>query len=617
MLTAIEIENFKSIGEPVRIELAPITLLFGRNSAGKSTVLQALHYMRAVLDGNPDADRVEGGGEGIDLGGFWNLVHDRDLSKTVRIRIDFDKTGYGEPFPPPMPTPEPDTIEFWSGLLPEIESAWIEISVRWNGSRPYTAAYEVGADERCIARIEHDHETGECHLLDFDPKHPKMSFSYIDSSRDRFAHYDHILMRYRTKPWTLCSTGTDSALPGWKVSIEEEFLNFSGSLEQIKNNLRKVIFGNPETFLPLALAGETDKSKAFKVMRIQELAIVCSSPDRLLPSESPSPGDPDIEHFLQRVRTAFVESSSADRGHINSGHIPQGIEPGQELSDFEKGALERASFDWSKGLLETQYCWAWGQNEPSRLGHSVEMPLNLYMRGIGIYLRQELERLRHLGPLRAIPERNSVTPKTPLPGRWSSGLGAWDELNRGRPEFVREVGNWLGRLETGYALEADDSPNSRVRLIERESELSVEPIEIGVGISQVLPVVVAALKPPDRKDGPEPLVVVEQPELHVHPAVQVELGDLFACQARRPGRLFLIETHSEHLILRLLRRIEETHAGELPEGKPELRPEQVSVLYFERIGGQVKATRLRIDETGEFIDRWPQGFFEEQSKELF
>ena len=81
--------------------------------------------------------------------------------------------------------------------------------------------------------------------------------------------------------------------------------------------------------------------------------------------------------------------------------------------------------------------------------------------------------------------------------------------------------------------------------------------------------------------------------------------------------MFLIETHSEHLMLRLLRRIEETGSNELPEGKPALKPDQVSVVYVEQVEGEVRATRLRIDETGEFIDRWPQGFFDERADELF
>lgn len=71
------------------IDLAPITLLFGANSAGKSTVLQALQYVREVLERrNANPDHTLYGGEFIDLGGFHNLVHQHDENKTIAIKLE-------------------------------------------------------------------------------------------------------------------------------------------------------------------------------------------------------------------------------------------------------------------------------------------------------------------------------------------------------------------------------------------------------------------------------------------------------------------------------------------------------------------------------------------------
>ena len=137
------------------------------------------------------------------------------------------------------------------------------------------------------------------------------------------------------------------------------------------------------------------------------------------------------------------------------------------------------------------------------------------------------------------------------------------------------------------------------------------PQDIGVGISQVIPIIVGAIW---RRSG---ILAVEQPELHIHPALQVALGDLFASELENNDGIYLLETHSEHLMLRFLRRIRETADDELPPGAPTLKPEQVAVIYVQSTEHGVELTPLPISEEGEFLERWPAGFFEERAEELF
>ena len=80
---------------------------------------------------------------------------------------------------------------------------------------------------------------------------------------------------------------------------------------------------------------------------------------------------------------------------------------------------------------------------------------------------------------------------------------------------------------------------------------------------------------------------------------------------------FLVETHSEHLILRLLKRIRQSTDGELPKGSVEVNNQDISIMYLEASESGVKAKRLHIDRDGEFHQRWPGGFFTERSEELF
>jgi predicted ATPase len=140
----------------------------------------------------------------------------------------------------------------------------------------------------------------------------------------------------------------------------------------------------------------------------------------------------------------------------------------------------------------------------------------------------------------------------------------------------------------------------------------VLPAELGAGISQIIPVIVAAV------GGESRLALVEQPELHVHPALQVGLGDLFigAVAESRGRRAFVVETHSEHLILRVLKRIRQTTENELPIEAKAFTKDQLSVVYMDVVEGQVHIRQLRVSDEGEFVDRWPRGFFPERMEEL-
>jgi hypothetical protein len=158
-----------------------------------------------------------------------------------------------------------------------------------------------------------------------------------------------------------------------------------------------------------------------------------------------------------------------------------------------------------------------------------------------------------------------------------------------------------------------DGMSRSIRLRDRRTGTEVSPTQVGSGVSQVLPIVLESV---DSGAGP---VLVEQPELHLHPRLQADLADLSietACRSYEdyeeellnPRKQWILETHSEALMLRLQRRIR--------EGR--LKSDDVCVLYVQpgaEDGSRI--LRLRLDELGELIDEWPDGFFEESYNEIF
>ena len=176
------------------------------------------------------------------------------------------------------------------------------------------------------------------------------------------------------------------------------------------------------------------------------------------------------------------------------------------------------------------------------------------------------------------------------------------------------------QLLTGRAFDEADSArwnledlptHSRLIVVPNNGgDLELQPHDVGIGISQLVPVVVTAL---DKNAG---LSAIEQPELRVHPRVQAELGDLFIESALQGKRCFLIETHSEHLMLRLQRRIRQTGKDEPHAGIP-ITGNEVAVYFVNQEDGQTKLRRIDIDVNGEFIQPWPDDFFEIDFYERF
>lgn len=130
-------------------------------------------------------------------------------------------------------------------------------------------------------------------------------------------------------------------------------------------------------------------------------------------------------------------------------------------------------------------------------------------------------------------------------------------------------------------------------------------IDVGYGVSQVLPVITELL----RDDAP-PMFLLQQPEVHLHPSAQAALGSLL-CQVATPWRQLVVETHSDHLLDRV--------RMDVRDGVGNLKPENVSILYFERGDLDVRIHSLRLDEEGNVLDAPPsyrKFFLEETRKSL-
>ena len=147
--------------------------------------------------------------------------------------------------------------------------------------------------------------------------------------------------------------------------------------------------------------------------------------------------------------------------------------------------------------------------------------------------------------------------------------------------------------------------------VQRHSPTHVGPwrniIDVGYGVSQALPILTEIFR-----TGPPRVLLLQQPEVHLHPKAQAALGTLF-CKvvSADQHKQFIIETHSGYLIDRVRMEIRDGNSG--------LRPEDVSIVFFERNSLEVKIHNVRFDELGNVLDAplsYGQFFMDEMNRSV-
>ena len=182
----------------------------------------------------------------------------------------------------------------------------------------------------------------------------------------------------------------------------------------------------------------------------------------------------------------------------------------------------------------------------------------------------------------------------------------WAELKRRLQEFGKAAG-LFDEISIKRLGQRDSAP-FQIQIRKSGSKLKGplrNLIDVGYGVSQALWVITELLRP----DAP-PLFLLQQPEVHLHPSAQAALGSLF-CQIAGKERQLIVETHSDHLLDRV--------RMDVRDGSGALKPEDVSILFFERDGLDVHIHSLGIDGEGNILnapDSYRRFFMEETAKSL-
>ena len=577
-LQSIRLRNFKSIKNS-GIRFAPLSVILGENSGGKSSAIQSIVLLAQNLQ------RDQGGnfllnGSAVKLG-THSEVRNRHSRGPIQVAVELaleNKIGRSNVLDSLLVTFTFSSSRGASGVL---EANKTDIQMVLNERHQTVSLERIDfQDEEPLGAViywkvsfsTNDSQPLEGMIDNLEPVYgfalPEQGFSFIPKNFSK----EEAAFKWLFRRLTRRRRSHASNLTDYEIEAALEAIAQDVPLGQIERRYYR------------------DKSKlsAAHDLLIEYIDMFKRQAGRN-PKNSLSE-DLKTVASLSRiwVRLEFEFSLKANRLQLEEGHLLLALASLLKIDEY-KYALLRRHLPYSDSTTES---------------------LLRQMHPLTEYLHRSIH---YLGPLRVEPaesQRFDVTPNTLLP------LGARGELmgyqlkygsiagstskyplppesaKGGRVTIESAVSEWLAYLGLGSNLEIDELGHTGLR-----AQIDGESLyQKGTGISQVLPVLTLCLL---ARTGST--VILEQPELHLHPAAQQKLADFFLVMVRT-GRRIIVETHSEYLVTRLRRLV-------VVDG---MDAKDIAIVFAEKSKSAGYATIYSnsvIDKFGA-LDHWPDGFFD-------
>lgn len=543
MLSSLQISNFKTFRDAARLPLAPITLIYGSNSSGKSTIVQALMLLKQSLESEGAATDavVFGSSRLLDLGNFQNVISDHDVSKSLRFSLGATGTELMRRMP--------------KAVRESFRELILSISID---------ADRLGVPS--VSRIELRSDTDDLLLA--------YSRSQRTITREQLLRYIPPRLRLRgNNPYSHTQsffelTDLNARAPLFAQLFEEYRKRIPNLIEDHQRFSRRFEHRDP---LP-PTSDEVDREREHDLRRLEAR----------------------VEQRLKELRNYTFESFIGDLKDYSNSRIVV-VNRFLPFSQIPTETTRQSGFSLD--------------NEVARQRVYLEYPfydLNQVLTSIASAIETELERTTYIGPLREYPERNYI-----FTGASETSVGARGEnlpaLLYTEEDRVGELNRLADVMDLGYSIyvrrSQDEELNNvfAIRLQDKVTGARVGLSDVGFGVSQVLPILLQCAT--TRTNS----VVIEQPEIHLNPRLQAALGEVFAESVKNGRKQFIIETHSEHLLLRLQRLVR----------RKVLSAEQISVLYVSKHREGSSILPIPLAENGDRLIGWPDGFFDDTYRELF
>jgi predicted ATPase len=616
----VQLSNFKSI-ENFEVQLSPLTVVIGANSSGKSSLLQALllliqHVTKSQIDGF----QISLNQHLVRLGTFDQVKRfSSKIDESVCVGIGSQKTSL-------VVTLEQDAkhnrsrnahISKYEIGTPKYLCEISDINDPESFIPFLSNRYELNSPSASALREYRVQNIKSCRFHVFNKRLP-----HNDGEPVLYASYDYLALRDSEKqePWLvepieicdLMTLLTQKVLMPYSSRGIRTSNKAKGLLSKDKPDPR----GEGLQIAAMEFIGQLlgpffrkhDPDKVRAVLQQLSSDIKLTNEDKQI-----------VVDLVSRVTFAGERRSLLDNP-LTDGPIPSEAELRQALSHSFEAFVGVPSLDVLVDADYFRYLARLEEQDPTSK-EALFFDIATELQNAKKALPAAASEVFYLGPIRdpeAVADPISNPRYVGSKGEqtveiiereadrkvidpWSKELMTFNEaLSRSLQRF--EIANSASMEQRGRERPAISINSYGENDVKGESGQKTELNAVGVGVSQILPVIAQCLLANPGKS----LVIVEQPELHLHPRLEQILGDFFiACI--RSGRRLLIETHSEHLVNRLRLRIAEDLKDELSQS--------IKILFAEQQNGVTHYQEHGIDKDGTLAADWPEGFFDLSAKE--
>lgn len=590
MIKKIGLKNFKSYGKKQEIELKPITLLFGPNSAGKSSIWQSLVYLDGAIKSlNPDVYQTERTHGYIDFDGIKSVKNKN--SSNSEFEISF-------------------TSHFYINNLTISEIEKIDLaSKKTRGSDTDRLIMYKGSPSFDLnVKLLFDSENSSIKFLNitcnqiFIQRHVYKKVPEAQTNTD-FGKYS-FFQSLRGKIFATLEGALEAAQSGeeWYRCCEknELVLNGPGPLLEIEYNKEPIVkFYNQDAFnfifksdknrtmSSTTFKSEIEKIAAFRndvhddyftILKNYLLKRMAESRKKMMFLGLPITFGKDLidTPFNLKILPLKTDPEKIEEYQLDLIHIYS------EINEILRILL----IDERK--FAPSYIRSTTKNEMEMMEESYDSTADNFA--------FQCANMVYLGYFREVPDLNLIRREfvNSKNESWKRVFenGTHDRLNQYIDEKFPEL---------AYHFSVDHQ-NGEFLLVDRITKDRVNPKSIGVGISQLMPIIGAAFA------NEKLLHIVEQPELHLHPSLQAKVPAIFIDSYYARENQFIIETHSEHIVRALQLEIARFKTTGKEHG---VNPEVVAVYYISKDEkGNSIVKKMELNENGDFVEPWPDDFFD-------